>query len=48
MGLEGNLSQHACCFMHAMGFIVCHARSNEGHELVRSYRLRLKPTYVVA
>ena len=46
MGLEGGLSQHACCFMHAMGFIVCHACSNEGHELVRSCRLGLKSTYV--
>ena len=46
MGLEGGLSQHACCFMHAMGFVVCHACSNEGHELVRSCRLGLKSTYV--
>ena len=46
IGLEGGLSQHACCFMHAMGFIVCHACSNEGHELVRSCRLGLKSTYV--
>ena len=46
MGLEGGLCQHACCFMHAVGFIVCHACSNEGHELVRSCRLGLKSTYV--
>lgn len=41
MGLEGGLSRHERCFMHAVGLIVCHVCSNEDHDLVR-----LKPTYV--